>query len=406
MSTLEELLGEVLERLDQRYYGKHRGYVHRVDDPHNSGRIQAFVPRLLGPDQPTGWALPAAPYAGPDQGFFAIPDVGAGVWMEFEEGDLSRPIWSGMWWGSQQAEDVGTTESTATRVGRAANQAPVGGSEPARLPEIPRHRRPSQTATPKVRILKSTSGHRLVLDDERKVLEIRDAQGNRIELGPAGIDTVSNNERAVNKGNRSATISGDRVEAVGGNGRLQVDGGYEEQVAGHVSRRYGSSLEESVGSVYQRRVDASGEQITVSGPVTRQVNGAVSDTVNGAYQVTSVSGAGITAGGGLNLVSGGALRMAAASPGAGITALDLDAGIGNVSINTRLGLLQLGGISAFSPLVLGDGLAIHFTMLSQIAKAINPVTVLAYGPALDVWAALTPVMDFSYFGFVKRFPVG
>jgi hypothetical protein len=45
-------------------------------------------------------------------------------------------------------------------------------------------------------------------------------------------------------------------------------------------------------------------------------------------------------------------------------------------------------------------------MLAQILKAVNPLTVAAYGPALDAWAALTPVLDLSYFGFVKRFPVG
>jgi hypothetical protein len=31
-------------------------------------------------------------------GFFAIPPVGAAVWIEFEAGDTSRPIWTGGWW--------------------------------------------------------------------------------------------------------------------------------------------------------------------------------------------------------------------------------------------------------------------------------------------------------------------
>ena len=46
------------------------------------------------------WALPCVPYAGTTSGFFAIPPVGAGIWIEFEAGDVSRPIWSGAWWGS------------------------------------------------------------------------------------------------------------------------------------------------------------------------------------------------------------------------------------------------------------------------------------------------------------------
>jgi uncharacterized protein involved in type VI secretion and phage assembly len=33
-------------------------------------------------------------------GFFAIPSVGAGVWIEFEHGDPDYPIWAGAWWGS------------------------------------------------------------------------------------------------------------------------------------------------------------------------------------------------------------------------------------------------------------------------------------------------------------------
>jgi type VI secretion system secreted protein VgrG len=403
--SLEEVLGEVLQRLDQRYYGKYRGYVHTVEDPQNRGRIQAIVPRLLGPDVPTGWALPAAPYAGPDQGFYAVPDVGAGVWIEFEEGDLSRPIWSGMWWGSHTADDVGDA-SIALRTAPDAQQAAVAGEVPERVPELPRHRRPLETATPKVRILKSSSGHRIVLDDDERVLEVRDAQGNRIVFGPEGIDTVTNNERTVNKGNRSDRVSGDGEERFGGSVTRVVDAAYDEEVRGRVTRRYGASLEEDVGSMYSRRIDARGEQISVSGPVTRSIDGSLTETVAGAYRLSSPSGVGVNSGGGLNFTSGSAFKVAAASPGAGINAVDVDAALGNVSINTRLGMLQLGGLSAISPMVLGDGLAMHLTMFSQIAKAINPVTVLAYGPALDAWAALTPVMDFSYFGFVKRFPVG
>jgi hypothetical protein len=63
-------------------------------------------------------------------------------------------------------------------------------------------------------------------------------------------------------------------------------------------------------------------------------------------------------------------------------------------------------MSAISPMVLGDGLAIHFMVLAQILKAVNPLTMPAYGPLLDTWAAMTPLLDWSYFGFLKRFPFG
>ena len=52
------------------------------------------VAEVLG-EVPTGWATPCIPYAGPVSGFYSIPPIGAGVWIEFESGDISRPIWSG-----------------------------------------------------------------------------------------------------------------------------------------------------------------------------------------------------------------------------------------------------------------------------------------------------------------------
>ncbi|PAP76018.1 phage baseplate assembly protein V [Rubrivirga marina] len=81
------------------FYGKYRGVVSDVHDPLQLGRVRATVPDVLG-DQESGWALPCAPFGGDQVGFFALPAVGAGVWIEFEHGDPDRPIWSGCWWGS------------------------------------------------------------------------------------------------------------------------------------------------------------------------------------------------------------------------------------------------------------------------------------------------------------------
>jgi hypothetical protein len=62
------------------------------------GRIQVKVPTVLGQGT-LSWAMPCVPYAGPGVGFFAIPPVGANVWVEFEGGDPDYPIWSGCFWG-------------------------------------------------------------------------------------------------------------------------------------------------------------------------------------------------------------------------------------------------------------------------------------------------------------------
>lgn len=82
-----------------RYAGKYRGIVVNTLDPERLARLQATVPDVLG-TEPTTWAMPSVPFAGPGAGLVAIPPVGAGVWIEFEQGDLDYPIWSGCWWGT------------------------------------------------------------------------------------------------------------------------------------------------------------------------------------------------------------------------------------------------------------------------------------------------------------------
>ena len=85
----------------KRFYGKYRGLVAINVDPLGQGRLKALVPEVLGVT-PSTWALPCTPYAGSMAGLFTIPAVGMGVWIEFEAGDVSRPVWTGCWWGSSQ----------------------------------------------------------------------------------------------------------------------------------------------------------------------------------------------------------------------------------------------------------------------------------------------------------------
>ncbi|MBD2253369.1 phage baseplate assembly protein V [Nostoc parmelioides] len=82
----------------KQFFGKYRGKVENNVDPKQIGRIQVSVFAVLG-DGRFSWAMPCVPYAGNKVGFFAIPPIGANVWVEFEGGDPDYPIWSGCFWG-------------------------------------------------------------------------------------------------------------------------------------------------------------------------------------------------------------------------------------------------------------------------------------------------------------------
>ena len=81
-----------------QYFGKYRGKVENNLDPMQLGRVQVSVPAVLGAGR-LSWAMPCAPYAGSGVGFFAVPQVGTNVWVEFEGGDTDYPIYSGCFWG-------------------------------------------------------------------------------------------------------------------------------------------------------------------------------------------------------------------------------------------------------------------------------------------------------------------
>jgi hypothetical protein len=150
------------------FYGKYEGKVTKVDDPLEIGRLRAIVPEVLGTDVETGWALPAAPFGGgKDRGLLFLPAVGDTVWVEFAAGDISRPIWSGAFWGAPESAGQQNDLGTAT------------GSE------VPTSE--GTKAGPGVSILRTAAGHRIVMDDDGGLVIV--ANGNdkaEIRLTQAG----------------------------------------------------------------------------------------------------------------------------------------------------------------------------------------------------------------------------
>jgi hypothetical protein len=78
------------------HHGKIKGTVVSTADPMNAGRLMVQI--TLGGPPVEVWAEACVPYAGDRNGFYAIPPAGSGVWVEFAQGDVDMPIWSGCWW--------------------------------------------------------------------------------------------------------------------------------------------------------------------------------------------------------------------------------------------------------------------------------------------------------------------
>lgn len=88
-----------------KFYGVYRATVLDNIDPLRLGRIIVEVPDV-GSVTPSTFVNPCVPMAGPQQGTFMVPQIGADVWVQFEAGDPDRPVWVGGFWPSPEMVPV------------------------------------------------------------------------------------------------------------------------------------------------------------------------------------------------------------------------------------------------------------------------------------------------------------
>ncbi len=163
------LAGPLPEQARARFYGKYRGIVSAVDA--GTCRIKAKVPAVLG-DADSGWCMPCVPYAGPKVGFAFLPEEGSCVWVEFEGGDVSFPIWVGCFWRD--------------------------GEPP---PSVGAHCKVVVTAAP----------HTLILDDDQQSITLTDPNGNSVTLDAAGI-TLSKAGQQIVVSDASVSVNDGALE--------------------------------------------------------------------------------------------------------------------------------------------------------------------------------------------------
>lgn len=150
--------------MSQPYYGKYRGMVLNNVDPLQIGRLQVQVPDVAGL-VPTSWAMPCFPSSGKQMGVYMLPQIGSGVWVEFEQGDPDYPIWSGCWFGSVAemplAVPAGNPVSPSFVIQSTLQQAIIISDLP---PSVPPPVMPPAPTTGGI-ILRSTTGASIVVND-------------------------------------------------------------------------------------------------------------------------------------------------------------------------------------------------------------------------------------------------
>ncbi len=206
---MEETVVRLARQVAERRYGKYRGFVVDNDDPQKRARLKLRVPSVLG-EAESDWALPCLPFGGAaGHGFFAVPEVGAQVWAEFEEGDIHRPVWVGTFWQQEQDVPEGagisppTTRLFRTPSGHVLQFDDKQDEEQIRL----RHPKEATVVIDKdgAIALTDAKGAKLTLDaaGERVVVEdssgntltmtssgtvVEDANGNKLEMSASGIN--------------------------------------------------------------------------------------------------------------------------------------------------------------------------------------------------------------------------
>lgn len=202
---LEEVVTNLVQRIERRFYGKYRGFVVDNADPEQLGRLKLRVPSVLGDEVVTGWATPCVPYGGEaNQGLLLIPEKEAGVWVEFEEGDLEFPIWVGTFWSK-----------------------PGGESELPKPNDWDGTEQDSVQNPPTRKIIKTVKGHTIQFEDAdgKEMVTIVEAKnGSVVTMDQDGVQVVdgANAQRLV-MDSQGITIESDKDVTIKGR-KISIEG--------------------------------------------------------------------------------------------------------------------------------------------------------------------------------------
>ncbi len=211
----EDLLAQTSRQLQEKAYGKYRGFVVDNEDPQMRARLRLRVPALLA-EETTGWALPCLPFGGlAEQGLFMVPEVDAQVWVEFEGGDLSHPIWTGTFWQpaagapTEAQASPPTSRLLRTPSGHLLQFEDASGEERFFLQHPAGAEMEIDSAGTVA--LTDANGSSLTLDAEAGQIVIEDANGNTLTMTSTGTTVEDSNGNKIEMGPSGIKIKGQQI---------------------------------------------------------------------------------------------------------------------------------------------------------------------------------------------------
>jgi phage protein D/phage baseplate assembly protein gpV len=195
------LLAEQLlhKRPSDRWPGVVTGIVTNTDDPKDWGRVKVKFPWMTD-DAESGWARVLGVGAGPDAGFFVMPDVDDEVLVTFNHGNFNQPFILGGVWNGQHS-------LPPEAAGAASGEKPLVRTWHSRTGHWMAMYDDADNKTEIV----TAGGHSVVLDDANSKVTITSSGGLIVEMDDSSskIKIESGNEIEVKAtGNMKLEASG------------------------------------------------------------------------------------------------------------------------------------------------------------------------------------------------------
>ncbi|MEK6210034.1 MAG: phage baseplate assembly protein V [Pseudomonadota bacterium] len=226
---MEETVVRLARQVAERRYGKYRGFVSNNDDPQKRARLKLRVPSVLGQEE-SDWALPCLPFGGvAGQGMFMVPEANAQVWVEFEEGDLNRPIWVGTFWQAEAdvpaaaAISPPTTRLLLTPKGHTLQFDDKDNQEQILL----RHPKEATLVIDKdgTIALTDAKGAKLTLDAAGERIVVEDSNGNTLTMSSSGTVVEDANGNKIEMSASGINVKGQQIVVDGSQVMLGGAGG-------------------------------------------------------------------------------------------------------------------------------------------------------------------------------------